>query len=68
MKSLGWSVFIHQSLERHGVGLLVGDGLCGASNDTYSGLNLRLHIAMIIAVLFLGKKTEKHTRNLMLLL
>lgn len=38
----------------------------GASNGTYSGLNLRLHIAMIIAVLFLERK--KKPTNLMLLL
>lgn len=40
---------------RQGVGLghWWGVGDVGASNDPYSGLNLRLHIAMIIAVLFL---------------
>jgi len=33
-----------------------------ASNGTYSGLNLRLHIAMIIAVLFLERKKKKTDR------
>lgn len=64
MDSLNSSVGIHQSLERCGGGWLVGGGSCGASNDTYSGLNLRLHIAMIIAGLFLEKNKEKNKQQI----